>query len=1192
MKTALRLALAAAVVLSIAPASAAKKKEDDKKKEEPKWDVQKPGGPRKDVKLDVDEGTWMSLDVSPDGKEIAFDLLGDLYVIPVAGGEAKPLASGIAWDMQPRYSPDGKKIAFTSDRAGGDNLWVMDRDGKNPKAISAETFRLVNSPAWSPDGEWIAGRKHFTSKRSLGAGEIWLWHRAGSDGVQATEKPTDQKDVGEPAFSPDGRYLYYSLDVSPGRTFEYSKDPNGQIYAIHRLDRTTGETDTFAGGPGGAIRPTPSPDGKTVAFVRRIRAKSVLMLADVESGEERVVWDGLERDMQETWAIHGVYPAFAWTPDAKSIVLWAGGKIRRIDVATKAVATIPFHVKDVRSVADALRFPVDVAPATFRPKMLRWVQVSPDGKQVAFQTLGKIWIKDVAPAGGAARRLTKQEDHFEQSPAWSRDGKSIVYTTWDDERAGSIRIAPAAGGEGRTVTAKPGHYREPALSPDGTKVVYRASSDGYLGTPLWSRDTGLYWIPAAGGGKPSRISTGGSQPVFGAASDRVFFTHASESNDDKTPDVFSLKSIDLDGSDERTHFTSDEAIAWRVAPDEKWVAWQENFKVFIATFARTGKAIDLSPDAKNIPVAKVTKDAGDWLHWSGDSTRLSWSLGSQLFSRDLKDSFAFLAGAPEKLPDPPEKGVDLSFDVPADVPAGTLAFTGARIVTMKGDEVIEDGTIVVTGNRITAVGARGKVSVPTDAKTVDVAGKTIIPGLVDVHWHGSMATDGIVPEQSWVNYASLAFGVTTIHDPSNDTQEIFAASEMARAGAVVGPRIFSTGTILYGAKGAGLRAPIDSVEDARSHLRRMKAAGAISVKSYNQPRRDQRQQVIQAGRELGVMVVPEGASLFHHNMSQVVDGHTGIEHAIPMDKLYRDVTQLWSGTQTGYTPTLVVAYGGWMGEKHWYETTNVWEDERLLSFVPRRFVDPASRRREKIPPEELNHIAIAKGAKALTDAGVRVNVGAHGQREGLGAHWEMWMFEQGGMTPLEAIRAGTLNGAKYVGLDKDVGSLEVGKLADLVVIDGNPLQNLRDSKKVRYTLANGRLFDAATMNEIGSRQRERRPFWFESAGGNDGWKRTASAPSLEKSAMAATKTGKPVTLEGKAFNAKAGAVIQTDDGEVVYVDGLENGWPKEVANTKRVRATGTLLEEKRIPDPGTNPITAGADGDQTVLYDAKWTVVN
>lgn len=1073
------------------PASAAKKKDDAKKDEKPKWDVSKPLSPKRtDVPLDVDEGTWMSLDVSPDGKEIAFDLLGDIYVMPIAGGTAKPIASGIAWDMQPRWSPDGKHIAFTSDRAGGDNLWVMDRDGKNAKAVSSETFRLVNSPAWSPDGEWIAGRKHFTSKRSLGAGEIWLWHRSGGDGLQATTKPTDQKDVGEPAFSPDGRYLYYSQDVTPGRRFEYSKDPNREIYAIQRLDRITGEVVPFVTGPGGSVRPTPSPDGKHLAFVRRIRAKTVLMLADVKTGAERVLWDGLERDMQETWAIHGVYPGFAWTPDAKSIVLWAGGKIRRIEVAsgTQGVATIPFRVKDTRSVAEALRFPVEVAPPTFRPKMLRWVEVSPDGGRVAYQSLGKIWVRDL-PGGAAPRRLTTQQDHFEHDPAWSRDGKQIAYTTWDDEKGGSIRIVPSSGGEGRVVTPEPGHFHEPSFSPDGTKVVYRSSGDGYLRTPLWSRDPGIWWIPATGGAAPVRVTRSGYEPHFGAGNDRVFFVHTTLSDADATPDVFALRSIDLDGSDERTHFSSDEAIAWRVSPDEKWVAFQENFHVFLLPFARTGREIGVGPDAKNLPLAKVTKEAGSWLHWSGDSKRLHWSLGPELFTRELKDSFAFLAGAPEKLPEAPAKGIDLSWDVKADVPAGAIALTGARLVTMRGDEVIEDGTIVVRGNRIAAIGPRAKTPVPADARVVDLSGRTVIPGLVDVHWHGAMGTEEIIPEQSWVNFASLAYGVTTIHDPSNDTHEIFAHAEMARAGVVTAPRIFSTGAILYGAKGAGHRSPIDSLDDARFHLRRMKAVGAFSVKSYNQPRRDQRQQVIEAGRELKVMVLPEGGSLFQHNMTMVVDGHTGIEHSVPVPVLYADVRQVWGKTRTFYTPTLGVAYGGFMGEGHWYEATNVWEDERLLTFVPRRIVDAASRRSTKIPAEELNHIAISRAAKAVSDAGVVVTLGAHGQREGLAAHWELWMFEQGGFTPHESLRAGTINGARYLGLDRDIGSLETGKLADLAVIDGNPLVRLRDSVKVSHVMVNGRLFDASTMNELGNRPRTRTRFFFEDEhGGNQGWR--------------------------------------------------------------------------------------------------------
>jgi imidazolonepropionase-like amidohydrolase len=392
-----------------------------------------------------------------------------------------------------------------------------------------------------------------------------------------------------------------------------------------------------------------------------------------------------------------------------------------------------------------------------------------------------------------------------------------------------------------------------------------------------------------------------------------------------------------------------------------------------------------------------------------------------------------------------------------------------------------------------SVGSSNDVAVPAGAKHIDVAGKTIMPGLVDVHWHGSMGSDQIIPQQNWINYASLAFGVTTIHDPSNDTAEIFSTSEMAKAGQIVAPRIFSTGTILYGAK-SPFRADIESLDDAMSHLRRMKAVGAFSVKSYNQPRRDQRQQVIEAARQLGMMVVPEGGSLFQHNMTMVVDGHTGIEHSIPVGRIYDDVLQLWGRTKTGYTPTLVVGYGGNWGENYWYQKTNVWADERLSKFVPRRILDQRSRRRPMVPEDEFNHFNNARIAKELRDAGVSVQLGAHGQREGLAAHWELWMFQQGGMTPLQALRSATLSGAQYLGMDKDIGSLEAGKLADLIVLDRNPLENIQNTHSVRYTILNGRVFDAATMNELGNHPRTRKPLFFEIPG-NETWGPAATEAS-------------------------------------------------------------------------------------------------
>ncbi|WP_244224677.1 amidohydrolase family protein, partial [Corallococcus sicarius] len=1074
------------------PATAEAPKPDAKKET---WNVDAPPGAQAtQVPIDVREGTWLNVDVSPRGDELVFDLLGDVYTLPIAGGEAKALTSGASWDMQPRYSPDGRSIAFTSDRGGGDNLWVMNRDGSDPKPVTQEKFRLLNSPAWSPDGQYLVARKHFTGRRSLGAGEVWMYHRAGGEGVKLTERANDQKDLGEPAFSPDGRYVYFSQDVTPGRSFEYDKDPNKEIYAIQRLDLEKKEVEPFVTGPGGSIRPTPSPDGKQLAFVRRVRTKSVLYVADVASGAERPLYDGLDRDMQETWAIHGVSPVMAWTPDNRSLVFWAGGKLNRIDVATKKVTPIPFHVKGTRTVFQTVRSTRPAAPERFDVKMLRWMQVSPDGRRVVYQALGRLYVKDLP--SGTPRRLTRQNEHLEFFPSFSRDGRSIVYTTWDDDKLGAVRIVAVTGGEGRVVTAQPGFYVEPALSPDGKSVVYRATGDGYLMPGTWSRETGLFVVPAAGGSAARKLTRDGEQPHFGAKSDRVYFLRVEEK---ETEDARTLQSIALDGGEERSHLKSAGALEMRVSPDDRWVAFREDFNAYVTPFVRGSKEAMVGPGTKAMPVTQVSRDAGEYLHWSGDGARLSlhWALGPRLFTRALKDTFTFVDGAPKTLPPPSFEGVDVSFSAKSDVAEGTLALVGGRILTMKGEEVVPEGVVVVKGHRIVAVGPVGKVAVPAGAKVVDVKGKTLMPGLVDVHWHGRMGVDGLMPEQSWVQAASLAFGVTTLHDPSNQTETIFAASEMGKAGMLTSPRIFSTGTILYGAASAGAHVEIDTLDDARRHLRRMQAVGGFSVKSYNQPRRDQRQKVLQAARELGMLVVPEGGSLLQHNLTMVVDGHTGVEHSLPVARIYDDVRQLWKATRTGYTPTLGVSYGGLMGENYWYQKTNVWEDTRLLSFVPRRVVDGRSRRRGMVPDDEFNHQNVARVAKELNDLGVSVQLGAHGQREGLAAHWELAMFVQGGMTPFQALRAGTLSGARYLGMDADLGSLEAGKLADLVVLDKNPLEDISNSRTVRYTMVNGRLYDANTLNEVGTRQRTRGKFFFEKDG-NEGWSPKASTHANEQ----------------------------------------------------------------------------------------------
>lgn len=1056
MKKMLHTALALSVALAIGQPHA--------NEEQEKWQVDSPKGEFVDATISTEQGTWMNIDVSPDGNTLVFDLLGDIYTMPISGGEATKLTSDIAWQMQPRFSPDGKHIAFTSDQGGGDNIWVMDVDGSNQHAVTNETFRLLNSPAWSPDGDYLVARKHFTASRSLGAGEVWLYHKAGGKGVQLTKRENDQKDLGEPMFSPDGRYVYFSHDATPGKTFHYSKDSVAGIYKIKRYDRETGEIETIIQGMGGAIRPTPSPDGKKLAYIRRDDFQTSLYLYDLTSGEHTKLYDKLERDMQETWAIHGVYPTIAWTPDNEELVFWASGSIHKIAVDDKAVARVPFKVNTSKKIQTAVRFTQNLDTDEFDVKMLRNVQVSPDGETAIFEALGYIYKRDLD--SGKIKRLTKQTDHYELFPQYSRDGKKIVYTTWSDTKQGTVRVVSARSGRGEAITREPGKYVEPTFSPDGKTIVYRKATGGSILNPKWSLNPGIYKVSAKGG-ESELISKSGYQPQFGSANDRVFIMSPWPKP--------TLSVVELETKNVRKLYESEHATEFRVSPDGKYLAFAERFKVFVTPLVESGAPITISPKDNQFPIEQLSVRAGENISWSAQSNTLYWSLGPELYHASLDGMFAI-----DKADDADFKvksGENISFSKKMAAPKGMIALKGANIITMKGEQVIENGVIITDGKRIKAIGTADEVTIPKGAEIIDVAGKTIMPGIVDAHAHGSQASDEIIPQQNWKNYAGLALGVTTIHDPSNDTSEIFTASEMQKAGMIVGPRIFSTGTILYGANMPGYTSHIDSLDDAKFHLERLKKVGAFSVKSYNQPRREQRQQVIEAGRELEMMVVPEGGSLLQHNLSMVVDGHTGIEHSIPVEHIYDDIKQLWSQSDVGYTPTLVVAYGGIWGENYWYDKTDVWNHPRLSKFVPKNQLLPRAMRRVKAPDHHYNHFNNARVAKELQDLGVLVNLGAHGQREGLGAHWEMWMFAQGGMSSLEAIRASTLDPAKYLGLDKNIGSLEVGKLADLIVIDGDPLKNIRDSDKVDYTMINGRLFDASTMNEVGKKQRK--PLYFE-----------------------------------------------------------------------------------------------------------------
>ncbi|ABC64333.1 amidohydrolase family protein [Erythrobacter litoralis] len=1035
-----------------------------------KWDVNAPKGATiRQVPIRTDEGTWMDVDVSPDGRTVAFSLLGDIYTMPISGGTPTRIAEGLAWEVQPRFSPDGSRIAFTSDRGGGDNIWLMRTDGSDKKALTKEDFRLMHQPTWSPDGQFIAAKKHYTTGRSLGTGEVWLYHVSGGGGVKLVERPseTHQKELGEPIYAPDGSGIYFTRNDTSGPIFEYAQDSNAGIFRIEKYDLESGERTTVVDGFGGAVRPTPSPDGSAIAFVRRDKDNSQLWIKEFASGEERMLYADLDRDVQETWAVTGVYPNMDWTSDSRSIVFWSGGKLNRINRDGSGFTQIPFSVNDTRGIADAPHPIIPVASDTFTTNIPKFATVSPDGRRVVFETLGKLYVKNVG--GGQPRRLTSGSA-IEAWPAFSRDGRSLAFVRWTDDGLGEIVVGDANGGNLRTVTRQPGHYASPRFSPDGRTIVFEKRSGGFLTAPEYSADPGIYRVSTSGG-TPQLISRNGAAPQFGADNDRVFMVEGGEGA--------SLVSTDLSGEAKRTHAKGELANDFQVSPNGRLVAFRQNYEVFAMPLMPGGQAVNVGEKGGPLPVTKVSNDGADYIGWSGGGDTLTWTMGPTLYRASTANLFADGPGG-DSAYTPPTQGVSLATTQRAAKPSGTVAITGARLLTMAGDGAgaIDNGVIVIEGDRIVAIGAASEVRVPPGATVVDAEGKTIMPGLVDAHAHGPQGTGDLIPEQNWVQVQQLAMGTTTIHDPSSSASTIFAASERQQSGTLLGPRIFSTGEIIYGAKAPSVYARIDSYEDAQAHVKRIKAQGGISVKNYNQPRREQRQMVVRAAAEENMLVVAEGGSLFGMDMNLIADGNSTVEHNVPGEFFYEDVLQFFGQSQTNYTPTLTVTYGGLAGDPYWRQATDVF-DNPLLVHTPPKLLLAQTARRTKAPEWAFVDDDAAREAKKLADRGVKVSIGAHGQQAGIAAHWEMWSFVRGGMSPVEALRAGTIVPAQSLGMDRDIGSLEVGKLADLIVLDADPSADIRNSDEIAQVMLGGRLYDATTMNEVATGTSTRKPYFWE-----------------------------------------------------------------------------------------------------------------
>jgi Tol biopolymer transport system component/imidazolonepropionase-like amidohydrolase len=1045
------------------------------------WDVTKARGETRDIDFKTMEGTWMSVDLSGDGRWIAFDLLGQIYRVPIEGGEAQCLteSSGVALNFHPRYSPDGRTIAFISDRRAQNNLWIMNADGADPRPVFVDKDVRAFEPAWAPDGRFIYVRRQ-DMKRGGGSG-IWMYSKDGGEGVEIVSK--DVRGAEWPAPSPDGKFLYFHMSTAPAGTWSGRADVMQGAKQLRRLDLRTGRTfemtsgeigQQYQGSSGGAIAPELSPDGHWLSFARRIPdgtisykgqtfgPRTALWLRDLRTGGERVAMDPIEVDMAEGMKVTRDLPGYAWSKDSKTIVIAQGGKIRRLDVATGEVSTVPFTARVHRTISEMAYSPLPVDDGPFTVKFPRWADSSPDGKRLVFQAVGRIWMMDLP--GGTPRRLTPDSfEPLEMSPAWSPDGQWVAFTSWADSDLGHVWKVPAGGGPPQRVTTEPGEYLNTIWSPDGGNIVVTRGSGATLrgrtvSNNLWYE---LARVPASGGAPVSIVTVNRPynagrplmprRPIVQASfgpEGRLYYPETSGATKDEKEPFTEFVSIRLDGTDRRTHLIFPFADEASISPDGRWVAFQEGDNTFLLPFPLSGSGaspVHIEKRKSRLPVAALSTTGGNFPRWR-TATTLEFVSGPHYYTYDVESKKT--------------SSVPITLEIPRHLAKGAVALTGARIITLDHRRVIDRGTVVAVDGRIKCVGA---CAVPAGARVVDVRGKTIVPGFVDMHAHHHRDHEGVLPRRNWESAIYLAHGVTTTLDNSMWSENVFPTGEMIEAGVTLGPRTFSTGDPLYSGD-AERQNEISSYKVAEHNIDRLMSWGAVTMKQYMQPRRDQRQWISDIARKRKLRVTAEGGDL-EYDLSMIMDGQTGWEHPLSYAPLYSDAATFFGLAHASYSPTFNVGGAGPWNEEFFYQDSDVWKDEKLRRFTPWRMLIPGTRRRILRPVTDYSYPMIAQGLADIVAHGGYGSIGSHGQQHGLGSHWETWAAASA-LGPMGALEVASLHGAHFLGADKDLGSIEAGKLADLMVLNSNPLDNIRHTKDILYVMKAGVLYDASTLDEI------------------------------------------------------------------------------------------------------------------------------
>jgi putative CocE/NonD family hydrolase len=1024
------------------------------------------------LSFETDEGTWISLDVAPDGKTLVFDLLGDIYSLEVQGGAATPLLTGLAFESQPVFSPDGSRIAYISDRSGNFALWTVARDGSDPKQItvapeSVYAGPIWGAPAWSPDGESI-----YVIQSRLWETQIWRYPAGGGPGAQVTGGEMTRDGALDPAPSPDGRHLYYTVSAS-------TKGPWDNTWDLRRRDLGNGLDELVLKSAGGAIRPVLSRDGRHLAYGTRGDGETELRLRNLRTGEDRLLARPIQAAPQPSGdspiTPRGLLPAYDFSADGRAIFIGYGGKIHRVDLESGQSLQVPFHARVNLAVGPSLRRAQKGPTGPVRARVIQAPQESPDGRRLAFSALGRVYVMPLV-RGATPKRLTGG-DRTEFEPVWSPDGEWIAYVSWSDAEGGHVWKSRSDGsGVPQRLTRHAASYRSPVFGHGGREIFMLLSSArdrvrNEIGEhTMLAPAQQIVAIPAEGGDArviASAEPAGSESGVSGdpgnlhlAADGTIYFQSGDRVRAVRTDGTHGREVVKVAGpgwlGDPDTP-----ATGIRVSPDGRWaLAHLHGGQLYVAplTTGASGLVVlDIASPSSGL--TQLTNTGVDSFDWVDGGRAYAWSVGASYHRRRFEPVRSGSARTEE---------FAAVVELPRDVPRGTLVLRGATVLTMRGEETIADADIVIEDNRIEAVGPRGRVPVPRGVQVRDVGGRYVTPGFIDTHYHSYYNRRGSLDLHPWEFAMQLAYGVTASLDPSGGTVDSFVYEDLADAGLVLGGRGYTVGPAVGNLTLYRSEAEVRSLLATYRDVYRTR-----NIKAYLVGNRTKRQWVVNAARELGMMPTTEGAYDMAVDLTHAIDGFFGNEHALPVTPLYRDVIQLYARTDIAYTPTLAGSALKKKALAKFLRDTNAYEDPKVRRFMPRNILEAKAVSLPWQHESQLSHgyPALARGVAAVFRAGGRVGVGSHGNFPGLGYHAELAALASGGLSAHEVLQIATRVSSEVIGREAELGTVEPGKYADLIIFESDPRVRIGNSLTLSQVMKNGRLYDAATLDEVWPRVR-------------------------------------------------------------------------------------------------------------------------